>query len=47
MTPTVCWCSAGGVQEPHERVFGWPVKAKLLESVLLGHPRCRQRITLA
>jgi predicted hydrocarbon binding protein len=47
MTPTFCWCSAGGVQELHELVFGRPVKAELLESVLLGHPRCKHRITLA
>lgn len=38
MTPTFCWCSAGGVQELHERVFGRPVKAELLESVLLRPP---------
>jgi len=47
MTPTFCWCSVGGAQELHERLFGRPVKAELLESVLLGHPRCKHRITLA
>jgi hypothetical protein len=47
ITPTFCWCSVGHVQELHERVFGRPLKVELLESVLLGHARCKHRITLA
>jgi hypothetical protein len=47
MSATFCWCSVGNVQELHERVFGRPVKVELLESVLLGQPRCKHRITLA
>jgi hypothetical protein len=46
LSPTFCWCSSGNMQELHERVFGRPVKVELLESVLLGHPHCKHRITL-
>jgi hypothetical protein len=47
ITPTFCWCSVGYVKEMHERVFGRPVNVELAQSVLMGHPRCRFRITLA
>ncbi len=47
ISPTFCWCSVGYVKEMHDRVFGRPVRVELLESVLMGHPRCRFRITLA
>lgn len=47
ISPTFCWCSVGYVKEMHERVFGRTVKVDLLESVLMGHPRCKFRITLA
>jgi hypothetical protein len=47
ISPTFCWCSVGYVKEMHERVFGRPVRVDLLESVLMGHPRCRFRITPA
>jgi hypothetical protein len=47
LSPTFCWCSVGYVKEMHERAFGRPVKVELLESVLMGHPRCRFRMTLA
>jgi hypothetical protein len=47
ITPTFCWCSVGYVKEMHERVFGRPVSVELQQAVLMGHPRCRFRITLA
>ncbi len=47
MSPTFCWCSVGYVKEMHERVFGRPMKVELVQSVLMGHPRCRFHITLA
>lgn len=47
LSPTYCWCSVGYVKEMHERVFGRPVHVELTHSVLMGHPRCRFRITLA
>ncbi len=47
ISPTFCWCSVGYVKEMHERVFGRPVRVELLESVLMGHARCKFRITLA
>jgi len=47
ISPTFCWCSVGYVKEMHERVFGRTVNVELLEAVLMGHPRCRFRITLA
>jgi hypothetical protein len=47
MSPTYCWCSAGYVRELHERIFGRPVNVELTQAVLMGHPRCRFRITLA
>jgi len=46
MSPTFCWCSVGYVKEMHERVFGRPLNVELVQSVLMGHPRCRFRITL-
>ncbi len=46
ISPTFCWCSVGYVKEMHDRVFGRPVDVELLESVLMGHPRCKFRITL-
>lgn len=47
LSPTYCWCSVGYVKELHERVFGRPVNVELVQSVLMGHPRCRFLITLA
>jgi hypothetical protein len=47
LSPTYCWCSVGYVKELHERVFGRRVNVELVQSVLMGHPRCRFRITLA
>ena len=47
LSPTYCWCSVGYVKELHERVFGRPVNVELMRSVLMGHPRCRFKITLA
>jgi hypothetical protein len=47
MSPTFCWCSVGYVKEMHERIFGRPLKVELVHSVLMGHPRCRFRITPA
>ncbi len=47
ISPTFCWCSVGYVKEMHERVFGRPVNVELVESVLLGQPRCKFKITLA
>src|SRR5512143_257944 len=41
ISPTFCWCSVGYVKEMHERVFGRPVNVELVESVLLGQPRCK------
>ena len=46
ISPTFCWCSVGYVKEMHERVFGRPVKVELVQAVLMGHPRCRFRITV-
>ena len=45
ISPTFCWCSVGYVKEMHDRAFGRPVKVELIESVLMGRPRCRFRIT--
>ena len=45
ISPTFCWCSVGYVKEMHDRIFGRPVKVELIESILMGHPRCRFRIT--
>ncbi len=47
ISPTFCWCSVGYVKEMHERVFGRGVNVALVQAVLMGHPRCRFRITLA
>lgn len=47
LSPTFCWCSVGYVKEMHERVFGRAVNVDLVQSVLMGHPRCRFRITPA
>ena len=47
ISPTFCWCSVGYVKEMHERAFGRAVNVELVRSVLMGHPRCRFRITLA
>ncbi len=47
MSPTFCWCSVGYVKEMHERVFGRPLNVQIVQSVLMGDPRCRFRITLA
>lgn len=47
MSPTYCWCSVGYVKEMHERVFGRTVNVEVKESVLMGHPHCRFRITIA
>lgn len=47
MSPTYCWCSVGYVKEMHERIFGRAVNVELTQSVLMGHPRCRFRMTLA
>jgi hypothetical protein len=47
ISPSYCWCSVGYVKEMHERAFGRPVNVELTESVLMGQPRCRFRITMA
>ncbi len=44
ISPTYCQCSVGYVEEMHERLFGRPVQVQLVDSVLLGGPRCRFRI---
>jgi hypothetical protein len=47
MSPTYCWCSVGYVKEMHERIFGRSLNVELTQAVLMGHKRCRFRITLA
>jgi hypothetical protein len=36
-----CYCSAGFHKKPWEVIFGYPLQAQVLESVLRGDPRCR------
>jgi predicted hydrocarbon binding protein len=41
-----CQCSAGFHKKPYEIIFGQPVKAEVLESVLKGDDICRFAIYL-
>lgn len=47
LSPAFRRCSVGYVKEMHRRVFGRPAHVELVQSVLMGHSRCRFRITLA
>jgi hypothetical protein len=44
--PGFCYCSAGFHKKPWEVIFGHPLRAEVLESVLLGDSRCRFAIYL-
>ncbi len=46
MTPIFCNCSAAYHKKPYDVIFGRPLKAEVLESVLLGDMRCRFAIYL-
>ena len=39
--PCFCTCSAGFHKKPYEVIFGRPLKAEVLETVLAGDPWCR------
>jgi hypothetical protein len=43
---TFCSCSAGFMKKPWEVIFGQPLEAEMLESVLDGDPWCRFAIQL-
>jgi len=44
--PTFCNCSAGFHKKPYEVIFGQPLEAEVLESVLAGDPWCKFAIHL-
>jgi hypothetical protein len=46
VSPTFCDCSAGFVKKPWEVIFGQPLQAEIVESVLLGDLWCKIAIHL-
>jgi hypothetical protein len=46
ISPTFCNCSAAFHKKPWEVIFGQPIEAEVLESVLQGDSRCRFAIHL-
>ena len=44
--PGFCYCSAGFHKKPWEVIFGHPLQAQVLESVLRGDSRCRFAVYL-
>jgi len=46
VSPTFCACSAGFVKKPWEVIFGRPLQAEIVESVLLGDLWCKIAIHL-
>jgi len=46
VSPTFCNCSAGFHKKSFEVIFGQPLKAEVLESVLAGDPWCKFAIEL-
>jgi len=46
MSPTYCLCSVGYVKEMNELRFGRKADVELLDSVLMGGPRCKFKITI-
>jgi hypothetical protein len=46
VSPTFCHCSAGFHKKPWEVIFGQPLKADLVETVLNGDPWCKFAIHL-
>jgi hypothetical protein len=44
--PIFCNCSAGFHKKPYEVIFGQPLRAEVLESVLAGDPWCKFAIDL-
>jgi hypothetical protein len=46
LAATFCNCSAGFHKKPWEVALGQPVRAEVLESVLMGDDRCRLAIHL-
>jgi hypothetical protein len=41
ISPNFCYCSAGYHKRPFEIIFGQPVKADVIETVMKGDPVCR------
>ena len=46
VSPTFCYCSAGFHKKPCEVIFGQPLQAEVLETVLAGDPWCKFAIVL-
>ena len=44
--PVFCNCSAAFSKKPWEVIFGQPLKAEVLETILQGDSRCRFAIHL-
>jgi len=41
ISPTWCYCSGGYEKLKFDVIFGEPVEVEVLESALVGDPRCR------
>ena len=46
LSHTFCQCSVGYVKQWYDMMFQKPVTVELLDSVLMGGPRCRFKITV-
>ena len=46
LSHTFCQCSVGYVKQWYDMIFQKPVTVELLDSVLMGGPRCRFKITV-
>jgi hypothetical protein len=46
LSDTYCQCSVGYVKQWYDMLFQKPVTVELLDSVLMGGPRCRFKITV-